>query len=147
MSEICRDDACLIERLHTTKLCRFAFVDDRKPKRQRLAFFRSKKRPWQLTDREGLIEAVLRAVSDQPTTISWIARDVRDDYGQVTDRSIYRYVRRLVAQERLVKVEVGLHLVVYTKPKARVLREGRDGIRDIMLGLVEITACAKDSFA
>ena len=142
-SGICRDEACPIVRVHRHKVPVWA----RRQAARRVQMTPAEKppkRPWAKDDPEGLAESVIRATGELPTCASWIARDVRDDYGHCSDRTVYRYLRRFVEEAKIIKVDLGLHLAAYLRPKARLLADP-GAIRDYMLSMVEITPCTKDS--
>jgi hypothetical protein len=136
--QICRHENCDIEEVHAKHHVMRALPEP-KPARP------GKKPPWRQDDPEALTESVYKATSDAyPMLSSWIARDVRDDYGTCTDRTVYRHLRRLVAEARLVKVDLGLAFSAYIRPKSRLLADPQ-ALRDYMLAQMEITACTKDS--
>jgi hypothetical protein len=99
------------------------------------------------TMKELLAERVLAAVGKRPTFMAWIQRDVRDDYGHVSERSIYRYVGRLIADRRIVKLDLGLTFAVYIDPTSPMLSD-RSALREYMLANVDcIPTCTKEAFA
>lgn len=142
-AEICQDDECTQEDLHPAHVKQRRSLTSAPVLTARL---RAKPKPtsgpWQKRDAEGLRDSILRAIGARPMMISWISRDVRDDYGSCNDRTIYRYVRRLVDTGAIVKVDLGLHFCVYVQPGARALKD-RESLRDYMLSQVEVTRCGK----
>lgn len=139
-NKICRDDDCDIDEVHLAhkRLRRRSIIVHRRPKRhQPLARTALPQEP------DALSDSILKAVGDYPMMMHWIQRDVRDDYGSVSDRSVYRYVRRLVEQARMIKLDVGLAFAIYIKPRARLLADP-SAIRDYMLANADcLPACTK----
>lgn len=125
--QFCRNERCPIIRRHLVADCPLArrgtIVVHHRPKRD--APFSQREAPAVLT------ESVERAIGEWPTMMQWIQRDVRDDYGNVADRTIYRHVRRLVKSKRVVKLNLGLAFAAYIKPGARMLRD-REALREFM---------------
>lgn len=77
--------------------------------------------------------------------MQWIQRDVRDDYGTVTDRTVYRHVRKLVQEAKLIKLDLGLAFAAYIRPRARLLADP-EALRDYMLANVDcLPACTKEA--
>lgn len=138
---LCRDDDCDIEEVHLAhkRLRRRPIAVHHRPNKNR--------RPlWQQDDPAALADSVLKSVGEQPTMMQWIARDVRDDYGTVTDRTIYRHVRRLVQEAQLIKLDLGLAFAAYIRPKSRLLSDPQ-ALRDYMLSNADcIPTSTKMSF-
>jgi hypothetical protein len=111
---------------------------------------------WQYADPPGVAESVEKATSaDRPKVIWEIVRDVQDDYGSVTERTIYRHVRALVDAGRLIKLGNGgggragsinlrLPFAAYIKARSRLLADP-DNLRDYMLGTYELHPATKKS--
>lgn len=141
--QICRDDACEIVGVHAkhkTLHDHHEIVVHHRPST-------SKKQLWQRDDPEGLAEAVERATSlNYPKPISAIMRDVADDYGPVSERSVHRYVSRLVRAGRLVKLNLGMAFAAYIQPGSRLLRD-RESLREYMLGTCDLHPTTKDAYA
>lgn len=133
-AEICRDDDCVIEELHTTKQCRH-LARVREPAKP----IRASSRPaWKIDDPAGLSEAVMRAVPPGlPTHFSAIADGVRNDYGSVHERTIYRHIRKVVERGELLKVDLRLGFAAYIRPKAKLLSD-LSTMRDVMSALVDL---------
>jgi len=103
-----------------------------------------KKPVWQLDDPTALTGAVARATSKAyPTHFAAIVRDVRDDYGTVTERTVYRHIKKLVARGHIAKVDIGFAFAAYIRPGSRMFKTA-DAIRDYILGTVEMTACTRE---
>ena len=99
--------------------------------------------PWQQDDPRALTGAVARATSKAyPVHFAEIAREVRDDYGTCADRTVYRYLAKLVARGHVVTVDVGLTCAAYVRPKSRLLA-APDAIREYMLGKLEVSPTTK----
>jgi len=66
-----------------------------------------------------LYEVVLRAVPPyQEVTVAEIASAVRDDYGNVTDRTIYRHLARLQRNRRIKRLgEMNAGVYIRAKPR------------------------------
>lgn len=90
------------------------------------------KPPWQRDDPKALTGAVARATK-YPTHFAWILRDVLDDYGPVSERSVYRYIAKLVERGQLIKLELGLSFAVYVRPRSRWLKD-LDTCREYVMG-------------
>lgn len=89
----------------------------------------------------ALREAVKRATgiapcsAPLPTYFSAVVRDVRDDYGPISERVIYFEIARLVSDQELLKLEgLGLGYAVYLAPWSR-WRTDLEGIADRMMQL------------
>lgn len=131
-SEICVDDACKRIDIHRKHL-----VMRHEPPRAHHRPDPNKKPLWQRNDPNGLTGAVARATSkSQPKVISEIIRDVRDDYGEVTERSVYRHVKKLVERGHLIKLDLGLTFAAYIRPKSRLLKNP-EALKDFVLGEIE----------
>lgn len=152
-STICLDEDCDREGIHRKHLVakRPPPEPHHRPSRQPL---------WKQDDPQGLIEALIRTTSGgQPFKIDEIFRGVRDDYGSVSERTVYRYVNRLVDAGLLVKIEskrerrrressnysrhrivakinLGLSFSAYIKPGARLLGDP-EAMREYILGEIE----------
>ncbi len=98
---------------------------------------------WQRDDPQALAEAVIRACN-APTHFQAVMRDVQDDYGACCERTVYRYLAKLVRAGELVKAEVDLAFAVYVRPKSRLLGD-LDSLREYMLGLVEMHPTTKSA--
>jgi hypothetical protein len=99
--------------------------------------------PWRHDAPKALTGAVARATSKAyPVHFAEIVREVRDDYGTCADRTVYRYLAKLVARGHVVKVDVGLTCAAYVRPKSRLL-EAPDAIREYMLGKLEVSPTTK----
>jgi hypothetical protein len=134
LGQICRDERCDIEEIHAKHQIRCKREEDCGPKYRR---------PWSQPDRAGLAECVLRATSDRvPRWFQEITPEIRDDYGNVSDRTVMRVIRDLVKHGRLIKLELGLAFAAYMKPATRPV-PGRlatfDEQRDYMLGITHPT--------
>ena len=140
LGQICRDERCEIEGLHAKHVLKCK-RGDCKPKARR---------PWTRPDREGLAECVLRATSDRvPRWFQEIAPEVRDDYGTVSNRTLWRVIRDLVEHGRLIKLELGLAFSAYIRPVDRPVPcrlASPDEQRDYMLSLVEIHPTGRDAY-
>lgn len=120
-TKFCVDEECEIERLHPRH---------RRLKRRPVLHHRPVPNAPLSIDQGGLpkpsellAERVLNAIGELPMMIGWIQRDVRDDYGSVTDRTIYRHVKRLVQERKIIKLDVGLAFCVYMRPTSRYLHD------------------------
>jgi hypothetical protein len=99
----------------------------------------TKKQLWQRDDPTGLTGSVARATSrTNPVSMVDIVNYVRDDYGPCAERTVYRHVRKLVERQCLVKLDLGLPMAVYIRPKSRLLREP-EVIREIMLDRLDMS--------
>lgn len=133
---ICRDDDCIIVEMHH----RHRVVATPQPHSRADLTVTP---PWKRDDPDALAEAVVRACSEAyPKHFSAIARDVRDDYGACTDRTVYRYLRKVIDRGLLIKLDLGLAFAAYIRPKSRLLND-LDSLRDYMLGVVEMHPCTR----
>lgn len=130
-SEVCRDENCHRRDLHRPHL-----VETRPPPTLHHRPNPNKKPLWQRNDPKGLTGAVARAVDKTPKRFIEIVRDVRDDYGNVTERSVYRHVKKLVERGHLIKLDLGLTFAAYIRPKARLLKDP-EAMRDFIDGEIE----------
>lgn len=130
-SEICRDDRCMRLDVHKKHWKREWAPQASSRKTS------SKKLPWQQDDPRALVGAVARATSRAyPMCFSAIAANVRDDYGQVHDRTIYRHLRTLVDRGHLIKLDLRLPMAAYIRPKSRLLHD-LESLREYILGTIE----------
>lgn len=140
--DICREEDCKIKCVHRKHSMRIRRL--RKPIEVHHRP-KGKKPLWQQDAPAILTEIVLEAVGDRPMIMQWIQRDVRDDYGTVTDRTVYRHVRKLVQEARLIKLDLGLAFAAYIRPRARMLSD-TEALRDYMLANVDcLPACTKEA--
>jgi len=138
--QICRDEACRIVGVHRKHLV----AKHAPPKPHHRP---TKKPAWEQHDPKALRGAVARATSKaEPKRFAEIARDVRDDYGNCTDRSIYRHLRRLVERGHIRKFDVDLDCAFYVRPGSRLMTNP-EAVREYALGTREITATTKRSRA
>jgi hypothetical protein len=135
-SEICRDDACPRVGIHRKHLTALHAPPE--------PHHRPTRRPaWEQDDPEGLAASVLRATKMRPVVISEIVRDVRDDYGTVHERTIYRHVRRFVELGVLIKLDLGFTFAAYIRPGARLLADP-SSMREMIEGELDFN-CAVTS--
>lgn len=133
LGDICRAEGCERVDLHA-KHAVPAIKTDRPPARYRA-------RPvWTQADPRALARSICKATSKRvPTHFSAIASYVRNDYGQVTDRTVYRGLAKLVDRGCVLKLDVGFSFAVYLRPKSP-LEHDHELIRDYILGIVEMNA-------
>ena len=134
-SAICRDERCEIVGLHRPHLIKKRTAEPHhRPSSSPVP-------PWKRQDPRGLSGAVMRATSKAyPVVFQSIMREVFDDYGSVTRRTIYRHVRALVQQGCLVRYELG-GIAAYVRPKSRLFGDRRS-VRDYVLANFDIAADA-----
>lgn len=78
-------------------------------------------KPWQVHDEISIVRAIANATSKAyPVTFSMIYREVIDDYGKVDERTVHRYLAKLVDRKCLIKYDVRLPFAVYVRPKTRL---------------------------
>lgn len=78
-------------------------------------------KPWQTHDELALVRAIATATSKAyPVTFSMIYRSVIDDYGNVDERTVHRYLAKLVDRKCLIKYDVRLPFAVYVRPGTRL---------------------------
>ena len=100
---------------------------------------------WERDDPKAMMGAVARACSKAyPMHPAAIVREVRDDYGRCSERTVYRYLAKLVHRGQLVKLDVGLAFSAYLRPKSRLLGD-LDSVREYMLGIVECHPTTKEA--
>lgn len=128
-SEVCRDENCRRADVHRKHL-----VAERPPPQPH---HRPGKQVWRYSDPRALTGAVARAASkSQPKIFREIVRDVRDDYGQVSERSVHRHINKLVERGQLIKLDLGLTFAAYIRPKSRLLKNP-EALRDFIEGELE----------
>lgn len=133
-AEVCRSEECEIEEEHTRSLCRAGRHGGVLQPPVKV----SKRPVWLKDDPEGLQESVRRAVPKTlPTNFSAIVDKVTNDYGSVTERTIYRHVRRLVERGELLKLNLQLGFAAYARPTSKLIAD-LGSMREIMTGLVDI---------
>lgn len=133
ITNVCRAEHCPRLDVHEAH-----YLPAPRPERKRTTV----RPPWQIEDPSGLAGAVARATSrSYPVVFSDIAREVRDDYGHCTDRTVYRALRKLVLRGHLLKIDVGLDRAAYVRPKTRLTP---DAVREYLLSTCDINA--KPSF-
>lgn len=137
LGSICRDEDCEFAGLHRKH--RVPAQKNRGRQRQST----SPKPPWLRDDPDGLDEAISKAVSAAyPTHFSAIVRAVRDDYGSVHERTIYRRVAKAVSEGRILKLDLNLTFATYIKPESKLV-EDPDDLREYMLNLLELKPATK----
>ncbi len=140
LGAICQDDRCGIVEIHEThevtgnQVCRLALKAHHRPRTAA---------PWKSSDRSGIMGSIMKSSSGRvPKWFQEIASDVRNDYGEVTDRTIWRWIKILVDRGQLMKLDVGLAFAVYMRPRGKKRASGRiedpAELRDHMLSIVEI---------
>jgi hypothetical protein len=139
VDEICRDEDCEIVGVHPKH---------RRARRQPQAHHRPKPdAPWKRSDRHALLTSIMKSTSGRvPKWFQEIAPDVRDDYGNVTDRTIWRGIKTLVERGHLLKLDLGLAFAAYMRPIGKKRPLGRldeTELRDYMLSVVEINPTTK----
>lgn len=77
-----------------------------------------------------------------PCGFAQIASGVADDYGKVTDRTVWRGIAKLVERGQLIKLDIGLSIAAYIRPlRKRRSQSGRlddSEMRDYMLSIIEL---------
>lgn len=138
-SEICRDEDCLIVGAHRPHLVaeRPPPAPHHRPKKRRPDELMFARTPWHQADPRGLRGAVARAVSKTPKVFHEIVRDVRDDYGNVTERTIHRHLKALTERKQTIKLDLGFTFAVYIRPKSRMLKN-IEAIRDYIEGEISL---------
>lgn len=132
-AKICRDDDCDRKGIHPVHEV------VRKPQVHRRP---GKLAPWKQPDADGLLSSVMKATSvHKPRWFQEISTDVRDDFGSVTDRSIWRAIAKLVERGHLLKLELGLTFFAYIRPMPKKGRpvgrpETDQELRDYMMAIV-----------
>ena len=108
------------------------------------------KPPWQQPDPSGLINSIMKATSvTRPKWFQEIAQDVRDDFGNITDRSIWRGLKKVVERGHLIKLDIGLAFHAYIRPSKKRPSgrpETTDDMREYMLSIVEVHPAIRDSY-
>lgn len=137
LKRVCRNEHCTRVEVHAPH--RVAKVAAPPPSR-------STRPPWTRDDPRALTGAVARATSKAyPVHFAEIAREVRDDYGTCADRTVYRYLAKLVARGHVVKLDVGLTCAAYLRPKSKLIA-APDAVREYMLGVLEISPTTKHAW-
>lgn len=107
--------------------------------------------PWKQADTQGLLNSVMKATNGRvPVWFQEIRDEVRDDYGDVADRTVWRAIKKLVERGALIKLDIGLAFAAYIRPIGKKGRKaGRlddiNEMREYMLGLVECHPTGRDS--
>jgi len=137
-SEICRDENCLIVGAHRPHLVaeRPPPTPHHRPKKRRPDEL-SNNAPWRQADPRGLRGAVARAIGKTPKVFSEIVRDVRDDYGNVTERTVHRHLKALAEKKQMIKLDLGFTFAVYIRPKSRMLKN-IEAIREYIEGEISL---------
>jgi hypothetical protein len=147
-NKICRDEDCEITEVHGVhrRLLRKPVLVHHRPRKN--APLASSLDDGRLpTHKELLAERVFNAIGDRPMMMQWISCAVRDDYGSVTDRTIYRYVQRFVQEAKIIKLDLGLAFAIYIRPKSRLLQD-RVALHEYMMSNADcLPACTKESVA
>lgn len=132
--KICRSDSCEIEEVHTVSLCK----TDRRGGIVQPPVKVTKRPAWMQDDPEGLAEAVRRAVPKTlPINFTAITNKVRNDYGDLTERTVYRHVKKLVMRGELLKLNLQLGFAAYVRPGSKLLGD-LSQMRDVMADLVDL---------
>ena len=133
---VCRDESCDVDYVHPSHA--YALRPEEPLARGRPT------RPWWLekdpsacrrADPQGLIEVMRRVfeATDWPLAFVDIKHAVRNDYGTVSPRSIHRHVRRLIGQDFVVQLDLGLSKQAYIRKGSRYIHD-LDNLRQHMLG-------------
>ncbi len=143
---ICRDDACEVDGLHRRgRMCKRS--ENHAPR----AHHRPLAKPvWQQPDPDGVLESIKKAVPEiRPVWFQQVSSDVRNDFGDVGDRTIWRGLKKLVERGELLRLDLGLAFHAYIKPVRRgervPCRLDPDEMREYMLSIVEIHPSMKDA--
>lgn len=93
---------------------------------------------WKRSSPKGLMRAIAKATSKyRGTTIGAILREVENDYGSACERQVYRYVKTLVERGQLIKLDLGLAMKVYIRPKSALLKD-LDYLTETMIDQLEV---------
>lgn len=146
LGEICRDEACEIDHLHAPAECErvrqlrrvdLLFNEIREIKRVKPEPA-VKRVPWHKDDPEGVREAVLRAIpKNLPTHFGAVADAVRNDYGEIAERTVYRHIKRLVRAGELVKQDLRLGFAAYVRPYSKLLSD-LPTMRDVLAHVADL---------
>lgn len=133
---ICRDETCSVAGVHTVSFCtRSTRLDERAHHRPLKP---GGKPPWKRDDPSGLMNSVARATSKhRPTHFSAIVNEVVNDYGTVSERTVYRYLKKLVERGQVIKLDLRLGFAAYIRPKSKLLND-LPLIREIMVNTVDL---------
>lgn len=112
----CRDEQCEIVELHEEHDVVVQRKVERAPSEGRAL--------WKRSAPKALDRSIMKQTSKYwATHFGEMLRGVRDDYGECEERTVYRRVKRLVERGNLIKLEVGLAMAIYVRPKSRLLRD------------------------
>lgn len=142
---ICRDDACGRTDLHPKHFVPRALAARHRPQaHHRPNAAAVPLAPPKRQNREpgaprALTNAIARATSkSDPRQFSELCDRVRSDYGSAPDRSISRYLARLVERGHVIKLDLGLAFAAYIRPGSRLLGDP-ESLRELMLGKITET--------
>jgi len=117
----CRSEDCEIVELHEAH----EITTKRKPERAA-----SEGRPlWRRSSSKALDRSIANATSRHwPTHFGAILREVENDYGtaespQALERAVYRHLRKLVERGQIIKLDIGLSMAAYIRPKSKLLKD------------------------
>lgn len=113
---ICRDERCDRNDVHE------AHVIETKQKKERAPS--GGRELWKRSAPKALDHSIMKATSRYKAThFGEILREVRADYGECEERTVYRRMKRLVERGNLIKVDLGLAFAAYLRPKSKLLSD------------------------
>ncbi len=145
---ICRDEECTIVGVHTRSICTAGKLNGpiKITPHGHLIPKSGARPPWKKDDPKGLTGSVARATSQlRPINLLGIYNAVSNDYGGVSERTIYRHVAKLVARGHIAKIDMG-RFAVYLRPNSKLLRDP-DAIREYVEQNIESDHLTDDASA
>lgn len=126
---ICRDENC--ERLDV-----HAAHDVPKVKKERPPS--PGRELWKRSAPKALDHAIAKATSKHDVThFGAILNEVRNDYGDCEERTVYRRLKRFVERGHMVKLDLGLSMAGYIRPKSKLLGNP-DYLRERLLDKLDV---------
>jgi len=111
---VCRDEHCDRVDIHPTHKVQKRSKKERPPAAGREL--------WKRSAPKALDRSIMKTTSKSfATHFGAMLQGVREDYGDVEERTMYRRVKRLVARGNLIKLDLGLSFAAYIRPKSRLI--------------------------
>lgn len=123
LQNLCRDEDCEVEGVHLAGSC----SKMRRSRIERIQCIQAKKKAWahrQGHSHRALDHAIALAVSGRRIKpFMEVYQEVIDDYGQITERSVYRRLKELIGRGHILRVTFARNLSGYLRPKSPLLAD------------------------
>lgn len=134
LQNLCRDERCTIKAVHLNheiietrmqREQRYEQLGWRRDPLERIIRIQERKTSWRAAHcGHALQSAIIHATSRRRVKIfAEVYQNVLDDYGTVTDRSVYRHIDQLLDRGRIVRVSFDGNLSGYLRPRSPLLND------------------------